>query len=434
MGHGHAHEDHGHGHGSHGHEHGSSSGAWRWLHDSKARKLALMICLTGMFMVVEIGFGIYARSLALISDGFHMFSDVVGLAVGVTARTFSWKDRTHKMSYGFRRAETVGAFANGVFLLAICLFIILDAIQRFIDPEDIQSPLAVVIVGGIGLAINIGGLFLFHGHGHSHGGHGHGHGHENKSHDETSSAALSSSPIVLGDTTSATAELASDPSIQLDEVIEQARTGFPQSIEIADTGVDDHAHGRTADLNLHGVFLHVAGDALGSVGVLISGLISMYVEASWTRYVDSIVSVLISLIILSSCVPLVKKAGRILLQGTPKHIDLASVGRALAKIAGVRSVHELHCWLLADNTAIASVHIKCVPSADVMALVRDTKGVLHAYGIHSATIQPELTDPSSIDEACEVDCAPTCGVYQCCPPEQTLRRRIVSTTTAVSDV
>ncbi len=88
------------------------------------------------------------------------------------------------MTYGWRRAEVVGALANGVFLLALCLNIIIESIQRFFDIQgkfskdsnhlsEIKDPIWLLGVGGVGLVINILGLFLFH----DHGGHGHSHGH-----------------------------------------------------------------------------------------------------------------------------------------------------------------------------------------------------------------------------------------------------------------
>lgn len=103
-----------------------------------------------------------------------------------------------KYSYGWQRAEILGALVNAVFLLALCFMIIIEAIERFVSPQEITNPLLVLIVGGAGLAGNLVGLLLFHGkrhyiisafvfklsdvfvfveHGHGHG-HGHSHGHE----------------------------------------------------------------------------------------------------------------------------------------------------------------------------------------------------------------------------------------------------------------
>ena len=80
----------------------------------------------------------------------------------------------------------VGALVNTVFLLALCFTILIEALQRFASDEIIEDPDLLLIVGGIGLGINIIGLFMFgsHSHGHSHGGHGHSHGSHGHAHDD----------------------------------------------------------------------------------------------------------------------------------------------------------------------------------------------------------------------------------------------------------
>lgn len=68
-----------------------------------------------------------------------------------------------KYSYGWQRAEILGALVNAVFLLALCFMIVIEAIQRFVTPQEITDPLLVLIVGGAGLVGNLVGLVLFHG-------------------------------------------------------------------------------------------------------------------------------------------------------------------------------------------------------------------------------------------------------------------------------
>lgn len=133
-----------------------------------------MLSLTLSYFVVEIVVGNITKSVALIADAFHMLSDVISLIIGVVAVRFA-KRQSPANTYGWVRAEVVGANINTVFLLALCLTIIFDAIKRFIEPEPIENVTLLLIVGSIGLGINIIGLFLFQGfHGHSHGGHSHG--------------------------------------------------------------------------------------------------------------------------------------------------------------------------------------------------------------------------------------------------------------------
>lgn len=126
---------------------------------------------------------------ALISDAFHMLNDVMSLVVALYAvklatkpsckfdiDRISWVRRlvvhhihiisppvAAKNSYGWQRSEVLGALVNGVFLLALCFSIFMEAIERFFNVSEISNPKLVVIVGSLGLASNIIGLFLFHG-------------------------------------------------------------------------------------------------------------------------------------------------------------------------------------------------------------------------------------------------------------------------------
>src|SRR2546421_1907549 len=98
-----------------------------------------------------------------------MLNDVLSLCVGLWAVRIANKESSKMYTYGWQRAETLGALINGVFLIALCLSIFLEAIQRFVTPQRVSNPKLVLIVGCVGLAFNVLGLFLFHEHGHSHG-------------------------------------------------------------------------------------------------------------------------------------------------------------------------------------------------------------------------------------------------------------------------
>jgi zinc transporter 1 len=81
---------------------------------------------------------------------------------------------SQKNTYGWARAEVLGALVNSVFLVALCFTIFVEALQRLFVDEHIHNPDMMLIVGGLGLAVNLIGLLLFQGHAHSHGGGGHG--------------------------------------------------------------------------------------------------------------------------------------------------------------------------------------------------------------------------------------------------------------------
>lgn len=142
-------------------------------------RLLCMLSLTFGFFIVEVVVSRMTASLSMLSDSFHMLSDVIALVVALVAVRFAEKTHaTNKNTFGWIRAEVMGALVNAVFLTALCFTIVLEAIERFTEPHEIESPLVVVGVGAAGLLINLLGLCLFHGHaggghGHSHGGHSH---------------------------------------------------------------------------------------------------------------------------------------------------------------------------------------------------------------------------------------------------------------------
>lgn len=155
----------------------------------------------------------------------------------------------------------------------------------------------------------------------------------------------------------------------------------------------DHEHG---DLNMRGILLHVMGDALGNIGVMGSALIIGLTNYSWRFYSDPFISLIITIIILCSAIPLCKAASRILLQAVPEHISIDDIKNDIKNVQGVFSCHDLHVWQLSDSNFVASLHIEVDydfighGSARYMQLAREIRECLHEYDIHSSTIQPEF--------------------------------------------
>jgi zinc transporter 1 len=156
-----------------------------------------------------------------------------------------------------------------------------------------------------------------------------------------------------------------------------------------------HGHNH-ADMGMNAMILHVIGDALGNVGVIVSALIIWLTTWSGRFYADPAVSLFITIIILKSTVPLTSATAKILLQATPDHIDVNDIKEDIQDIPGVISCHHVHIWQLSDTQIVASMHIQVAfPISEAsgekyMELAKAARKCLHAYGIHSATIQPEF--------------------------------------------
>ena len=156
---------------------------------------------------------------------------------------------------------------------------------------------------------------------------------------------------------------------------------------------DGHSHG---DLNMRGVFLHAMGDALGNIGVIASALFIWLTDYSWRFYSDPAISLIITVIILGSAVPLCRAAARILLQAVPAGLNVDEIKADIQELPGIISCHHLHVWQLSDTKLIASLHVqiefdfKGEGSARYMQLAKAVRHCLHEYGVHSSTIQPEF--------------------------------------------
>lgn len=338
----------------------------RAVHQGGGIRFLLMLCLTGTFMVVEMAVGLITHSLALQADAFHMISDVLALIIGYVATRLARRTRTATASYGFARMTTVGALINAVFLLSTCLSISLEAFQRLgvsINAETVNGSdggagetarsddelQLLMIVGGCGLAVNVLGIIIFSvghggggGHGHSHGGghghsHGGGHGHSHGGH--------------------------------------------------------GHSHGGGGSggmsSNIKGVLAHVIGDALGSVAVIISGLIMRYTTWPHRGLADPLCSLFIVLIISVGVIPLLKHSLITVLQMVPLGFDLMLLQSKIASVHGVLAVHDLHVWQLEEGRLVASVHVVVDRRAAYATVLDDIKLLLHNAGVHASTVQPE---------------------------------------------
>ena len=207
----------------------------------------------------------------------------------------------------------VGALINAVFLYALCFSISVQAIKRFLVVEKIENPKMILIVGGVGLLINLVGMLIF-GHGHSH-------------HDEETGGHSHSSPAKLSART---------------EVVSRGGDEGGQMCEDKDQTVTSGDH-----LNIQGVFLHVMADALGSVVVMISASVIWLTDWQYKDYLDPVLSLVIVVIICLTTWPLLRDSTLVLLNTIPPHIDLAELQADLVKsVQGISSIHELHVWRL----------------------------------------------------------------------------------------
>ncbi len=141
------------------------------------------------------------------------------------------------------------------------------------------------------------------------------------------------------------------------------------------------------NISVRGALLHVMGDLLGSVAALIAGTVIYF--TGWTP-IDPILSLLICALILYSTSKLLREALHVLMEGVPPHIDLNVVGKSLARVHGVISVHDLHIWMLSSGMLALSAHVVLEDMSAWPRVLEDMRALLRRrYGIDHVTLQPE---------------------------------------------
>src|ERR687893_14418 len=139
--------------GHHGHDHTANA------RDGNRRALAVVLVLTASFTVVEVIGGLLTGSLALLADAGHMLSDNLSLGVALFAAWLAGRPATPEKSFGYRRAEILAALANGVTLVAISIWVFVEAYARLREPPEVLGA-PMLAIAALGLLVNAAGAVI----------------------------------------------------------------------------------------------------------------------------------------------------------------------------------------------------------------------------------------------------------------------------------
>lgn len=242
--------------------------------DSSRTRLLIAFGITVTVLVAEVMGAILTGSLALLVDAAHMLTDAGGLGIALVAATLMRRPPTQKRTWGFGRAEVLGATAQAAVLLAVGVFVMIEAVRRFFEPPEIIGP-ELVIFGVIGLLGNLASIAVL-------------------------------------------------------------------------------ASGRSANLNMRAAFLEVLNDALGSVAVIVAAVV---IALTGFQLADAIAAVLIGAMILPRAVLLLRDTTSVLLESTPRGLDLDDVREHILRIPRVQAVHDLHVSQIATGLPVLTAHV-----------------------------------------------------------------------------
>ncbi len=279
---------------------------------SVSRRLTLALVITLIFVVIEAAAGIFANSLALLTDAAHNVTDVLALALTWYALRLTQRPASSRRTFGYHRAGILVALLNSTTLVVIALGIFYEAAQRLINPPTVKEDV-LIGVGLIALIVNVVTAWLVH-------------------------------------------------------------------------------RGSERDLNMRSAFVHLMGDVLSTVGAILAGI---GIALTGWQILDPLVSVLIGALILWNAWRIIRESVSILLESTPRDVNLKAMVDDLLAIDGVRGVHDLHVWSIAQDLRALSAHVLAddVPISTGADIQERINVVLHdKYSIHHSALQLECAN------------------------------------------
>ncbi|WCJ26666.1 metal tolerance protein A2 [Euphorbia peplus] len=348
------------------------------------RKLLIAVVLCIIFMSVEVVGGIKANSLAILTDAAHLLSDVAAFAISLFSLWAAGWEANPRQSYGFFRIEILGALISIQMIWLLAGILVYEAIARLVNETGEVQGFLMFVVSAFGLVVNIAmALLLGHEHGHSHGhDHGHGHGehdheHSHEDHNHGLSVATHRHHHNEGNAEHHHHHGSDNSEPLLNSHLEG---------EITSNGGTRPKKQR--NINVQGAYLHVLGDSIQSVGVMIGGAVIWY-KPEW-KIIDLICTLVFSVIVLGTTIRMLRNILEVLMESTPREIDATRLEKGLCEMDEVVAVHELHIWAITVGKVLLACHVKIKPDADAdMVLDKVIDYIKREYNISHVTIQIE---------------------------------------------
>ncbi|CAL1295650.1 unnamed protein product [Larinioides sclopetarius] len=295
------------------------------------RKLLFASLLCLLFMIGEAVGGILANSLAIATDAAHLLTDFASFMISLMAIWVASRPATKRMSFGWYRAEVIGALTSVLLIWVVTGVLVYMAVQRIINEDYNIDAEIMLITAAVGVGVNvIMGIALQAGgvsHGHSHGGDTPKHGHS-------------------------------------------------------------HSGAGRDNINVRAAFIHVVGDFIQSLGVLIAAFVIYYRKDY--AIVDPICTFFFSVLVLFTTFAILRETLNVLMEGSPRGMNFQEVMKLIYTIPGVAKVHNLRIWSLSMDKTALSAHIVVAKGENPITILKKASGIIRKeLGVFDLTLQVE---------------------------------------------
>ncbi|CAD7701355.1 unnamed protein product [Ostreobium quekettii] len=357
---------------------GLKGGKGRKESKKAVRKLVLVLSISFTFMVVEFVGGGLARSVAIMTDAAHLLSDVCAFTMSAYASHLASKRSRAAYSFGYHRAEVIGALLSVLVTWAVTGMLVAEAVRRFISPTNVNGKLMFFLAIG-GLVMNLILMFVL-GHGHSHGGH------DDSGHCQPK-------------------ELSQKLKHHHDEDDHDHKHEQAQKDALKHGG---HSHSRSKhrrhcshghdheNMSIRAAFIHILGDLVQSIGVVISGaLIWWHDDDPKWNIADPISTFIFAGLVMCTTIRILNSTLDAFMLRAPRGHNIEIIHKGLSSIEGIQGVRDLHVWGLAPGIPVLSCCVVFDAGADRCRVLQLATEYCRLIGIDHSTIETQRGGPGA---------------------------------------
>ena len=347
-------------------------------------KIISAVCFT--FMTIEFIFGYLAGSLAIMSDATHLLSDLAGFLISLFSLIVALKPADKNFTFGYHRFEVLGALASILIIWALTVWLLIAAVYRIKHPNPIVGFIMVCIAAGSLVFNIIMNRILAYNPVVKSMDEGMGAIKAVNIKEENNDIINNNEEVIMNLTKK------NDMNELLLDVTTDENTYEKEGVGVNNLGMNENdlEHNLKADDNpvIRAAYIHILGDMIQSTGVLLAALVIYFFQDTHpgVRILDPICTFGFAIVVLCITFPVSRDCFYVLLESTPRDLDIESLYTDLNSIKGVISVHDIHLWNISIGRPSIALHIICKNPNEILKIATQT---CKNYGIKHCTIQTE---------------------------------------------
>ena len=345
-------------------------------------KIISSVCFT--FMTIEFIFGYLAGSLAIISDATHLLSDLAGFLISLFSLIVALKPADKNFTFGYHRFEVLGALASILIIWALTVWLLIAAVYRIKHPNPIVGFIMVCIAAGSLVFNIIMNRILAYNPVVNSMDEGMGAIKAVNIKEENNDIINNNEEVIMNLTKK------NDMNELLLDINTDENSNEKKGSNSLGMNASDLEHNLKADDNpvIRAAYIHILGDMIQSTGVLLAALVIYFFQDTHpgVRILDPICTFGFAIVVLCITFPVSRDCFYVLLESTPRDLDIESLYNDLNSIKGVISVHDIHLWNISIGRPSIALHIICDNPNEILKIATQT---CKNYGIKHCTIQTE---------------------------------------------